>query len=163
MSRAAEKILAIISAVFTGIAIIISFAGLSLYKMAQADPDFHNEIEKDLMSDPTIGSDETALILSIIDLFGVFIWAVILGLIISFILTIIGIVVIWKNKRPKLAGISFIIAGLLAGILMPTSILLYIAGILCLTRKPPIVEKSIYQESSYEQNSHDDSNTMRPL
>ncbi|WP_438313312.1 DUF4064 domain-containing protein [Sporosarcina sp. FA9] len=157
MSRTAEKTLAIISAVFTGIAIIISFAGLSIYKIAQADPNFHNDIESDLLSDPTIGLDETALILSIIDLFGVFIWAIILGLIISFILTIVGIIVIWKNKRPKLAGILLIIAGLLAGVLSLTSILLYIAGILCLTRKPPNLEKTIYQ------NNNEDSNAMRPL
>ena len=68
-------------------------------------------------------------------------WLIIIGLIISLILTIIGIVNIWKNKNPKLAGTMFIIAGLSAGILSLTSILLYIAGILCFTKKPPLTNE----------------------
>lgn len=163
MSRTAEKIVGIISAVFTGISLILSFAGLSLYNMAKADPNFINEIESELVGDPMIGSEEASLILSMFDLVGAFIWAIILGLIISLLLNIVGIIVIWKNKRPKLAGILFIIAGIFAGILSITSILLYIAGILCLTRKPPYIEKPIYQETNYEKSSNENSNTMRPL
>jgi hypothetical protein len=88
---------------------------------------------------------------------GGFFWLLIIGLIISLVLNIIGIVNIWRNKNAKLAGIMFIIAGVLAGLLSLSSILLYITAILCFTKKPPL-QDNLY---SGEQTSGD--GTMRPL
>ena len=73
-----------------------------------------------------------------IDLFGLFGWGFIILLVISLVLNIIGIVSVNKNKKPKNAGILFIVAGLFAGVLSLTSILLYVAAIMCFVRKPPI-------------------------
>ena len=161
MKRTAEKALSIISAVFTGISIAFCFIGLGLFNMAQSDPAFQNEIEMSLASDSMMGVEETALVLGLIDMFGTLIWIIIIGLFISLILTIIGIVSIWKNKSPKLAGLLFIVGGLFAGFLSITSILLYIAGILCLTRKPPFSEDSLNGESSFTNDNYEDA--MRPL
>ena len=83
-------------------------------------------------------------------------WLIIIGLIISLVLTIIGIVNIWNNKNPKLAGIMFIIAGVFGGILSLPSILLYIAGILCFTKKPPLTDEPQFMDDQYD-------GTMRPL
>ena len=61
-----------------------------------------------------------------------------------------------NNKNPKLAGIMFILAGLFAFVLSLTSILLYIAGILCFTRKAPLTDETTFVENQYD-------DTLRPL
>lgn len=156
MKRTGEKALSIIGAVFTGISIFGSFIALWLFKMAESDSTFRMDLEMDLMGQGTLSPDEIAAITTFVDLFGVIIWLVIIGLIISLILTIVGIVSIWKDKSPKLAGILFIIGGLFSGFLSLTSILLYIAGILCLTRKPQRIDEPELLVDNYDE-------TMRPL
>ena len=156
MKRSAEKALSIIGAVFTVLSIVTGFVSLWVYRLAEADPAIRTEIEALLMGDETISSRDRDLILSLLDMFGAFILLITIGLIISLILTIVGIVSIWNDKNPKLAGVMFIIGGLLAGLLSLTSILLYIAGILCFTRKPPLIEDSRGLADDYD-------GSMRPL
>jgi len=52
-----------------------------------------------------------------------------------------------KNKSPKTAGVLFIFAGLLSGILLLAPILFYIAAIMCFVRKAPVrdVDDPYYQ------------------
>jgi len=157
MKRTTEKVLAIISAVFTVAFTILGFIGLGFLKMVTSDPAIRVDFEKELLDfDATLTSADIEVMFESLGLLESFGWFLIVLLIISFITTIIGLVFIWNNKNAKLAGIMFIISGLFAFILTPTSILLYIAGILCFTKKAPLVAESVY---SNEQN--DDS--MRPL
>jgi Protein of unknown function (DUF4064) len=141
VNRTAEKVLSIISAVFTTIGIIMSFAIMAFYNFMKSDPTIREDFEAEMLSDPALNPQDLELFYSIFNFLGGLIWLIIIGLIISLILTIIGIMNIWKNKNPKLAGTMFIIAGLLAGFISLTSILLYIAGILCFTKKPPLTKE----------------------
>ena len=157
MKRTTEKVLAIISAVFTVIFTIFGFIGLGFLKMVTSDPANRVDFEKELLDfDSTLTTSDFEVMYESLGLFESLSWFLIILLIISLITTIIGLVFIWNNKNSKLAGIMFIISGLFAFVLTPTSILLYIAGILCFTKKAPLVAESVY---SNEQN--DDS--MRPL
>lgn len=157
MKRTAEKVLSILSVVLTVIGIILSFATLALVNFLKSEPTFRGDFDLEMIAfDPTLTSTDLDAIYSSFLLVGNFMWFIIISLIISLILTIIGIVNIWKNKNPKLAGTMFIIAGLTAGILSLASILLYIAGILCLTRKPPLTQETQFVDDKYD-------GTMRPL
>ena len=95
------------------------------------------------------------MIFGMFDMFADFSWLFVIALVISLIATIVGIIFIWNNKNPKLAGVMFILAGLFAYVLSPTSILLYIAGIMCFTRKAPLTDDPTFG------NQYDD--TLRPL
>ncbi|MEK5068284.1 DUF4064 domain-containing protein [Sporosarcina sp. FSL K6-1508] len=157
MSRTAEKILSIISVLFTAIGIILSFMVLALFNFLKSEPTFRVDFDLEMMAfDPTLTTADLDVIYSNFFLVGNFMWLFIISFIISLILTIIGIVNIWNNKNPKLAGIMFIIGGLTAGIISVTSILLYIAGILCLVKKPPLTDEPQFVDDQYN-------GTMRPL
>lgn len=157
MSRTAEKVLSITSVVLTTIGVFISFALLALFNYLKSDPLIQDEFEAEmLLMDPTLTPENIEVMYGAFGIIGGFMWLIIISLIISLILTIIGIVNIWKNKNPKLAGTMFIIAGLTAGILSLTSILLYIVGILCITKKPALTDESQLVDNKYD-------GTMRPL
>lgn len=156
MKRTAEKVLAIISAAFTAIGIISSLIGLAFLKAFTADSFMMADFEAELLADPSFGAEEMDVFYWMLDLIVGFSWFFIIALIISLLLIIVGIVNVWNNKNPKLAGILFIIAGLFGGILTLTSILLYIAGILCLTKKSPLVDENPYSTEPYD-------GSMRPL
>lgn len=159
MNRTAERILSVISAIFTLISIILGFISLSLVKMMIADDSFRAEFEAELFTNPNLTSEEAELMLTFIDFFEGFIWLLIAILIISFIATVIGIIFIWNNKKPKLAGVFFIFGGLFAFILTPTSIMLYIAAILCFIKKPPRLKEE--EITPFYGNRSEDG--MRPL
>ncbi len=152
MSRTGELVLGVISAIFTFLSIIAMIifivAGSSMFN----DELFITEFEQEIYNDPTLSAtdaEQTIEIMNVFfDLFSVFGWAFVVTLLISLILNIIGIVSISKNKKPKLAGIMFIIAGLFAGILSLTSILLYIAAVMCFVRKPPVSLEEEYYTSN---------------
>lgn len=142
MSRTGELVLGVISAIMTLLSIILVtilvISGSSVLK----DEAFTTEFQNMIANDPALteadlqGLDNNMD--AVINAFSIFGWVFIIILIISLILNIIGIVSISKNKNPKLAGVMFIIAGVFAGILSPTSLLLYIAAIMCFVRKPPV-------------------------
>ncbi|MEK3979968.1 DUF4064 domain-containing protein [Psychrobacillus sp. FSL K6-2836] len=142
MSRTGEIVLGVISALMTLLSIvlvtILVISGSNVLK----DEAFTTEFQNVIAEEPTMTESDLQMIDDnmhlVIDAFNIFGWVFIIILVISLILNIIGIVSISKNKNPKLAGIMFIIAGLFAGILSPTSLLLYIAAIMCFVRKPPV-------------------------
>ena len=156
MKRTGEKVLAIISAVFTGISVLLSFMFLSAFKTFNSDAVLRKEFKTDLLSNQGFSAEEADLFMSAINFIEGFSWFIIAVLLISLITTIVGIIFIWNNKNPKLAGAMFIIGGLFALILSLTSILLYIAGILCFTRKTPMQSDQTFVEENYD-------GTMRPL
>lgn len=156
MKRTAEKTLSIISVVLMVIGLLMSFGFKSFLTYMNTDPLVQEEIELALLSDPTFTPADVDMILSIFTFMSGIMWVVIIGLLLALVLTIVGIVSIWNSANPKLAGIMFIIAGLLAGFLSLPSILLYIAGILCFTRKPQKHDDVQFGEEQYD-------GTMRPL
>lgn len=155
MKRTAEKVLSIISAVFTLLSIIAGVAFAAFMKAVLADGTLRGEMESEFLADPALGTEDVDLFFGMLETFADFTWLFVIALVISLIATIVGIVFIWKNKNPKLAGAMFILAGLFAFVLSPTSILLYIAGILCFTRKAPLTDDTSFG------NQYDD--TLRPL
>lgn len=157
MNRTAERVLSIIAVVLTGIGTILGFAGIAFFNLIKNDPSVRQEIEMEMMTDPTLSPSDMDAVFAAFDVFGGFLWVIIIFMILSIILNIIGIVNIWNNKNAKLAGIMFIIAGLMGGILTLPSILLYIAAILCFTKKPPLEDELQFVDQPY----NDDS--MRPL
>ncbi|MCG7346359.1 DUF4064 domain-containing protein [Sporosarcina sp. ACRSL] len=157
MNRTAEKVLSIIAVVLTAIGTVFGFIGLAIFNLMKNDPMFKAEFEAEMMADPTLTQADVEMFYTVFNVFGGFLWLIIIGMIISIVLNIVGIVNIWKNKNAKLAGIMFIIAGVLGGILSLSSILLYVAAILCFTKKPPLQDDMLYANQS-----HEDS-TMRPL
>ena len=157
MKRTAEKVLSIISLVFTLLGIIGGFAFAAFMKAALSDGTIRSEMEAEfLITDPTLGAEDVDLFFGMIETFADFSWFFVIVFIISLIANIIGIVFIWNNKNPKLAGTMFILAGLFVLVLSPSSILLYIAGILCFTRKAPLNDETTFVENQYD-------DTLRPL
>ncbi len=148
MSRTGEVVLSVISAIITLLSIvlvtILVVSGSSILK----DEEVTNQFLSDVATDPNMTETELQLINDnmdvVIDAFSLFGWVFIIILVISLILNIIGIMSISKNKNPKLAGIMFILAGLFAGVISLTSILLYIAAIMCFVRKPPVQMQEEY-------------------
>ena len=130
---------------------------MALVNLMKNDPTIKSDFERDMLTDPTMTQADLDAIYSIFTFMGGFIWLIIIGMIISVVLTIIGTVNIWNNKNAKLAGIMFIIAGVLGGLLSLSSILLYIAAILCFTKKPPL------QDDSYVSDQSSGDGMMRPL
>ncbi|MFJ7935017.1 DUF4064 domain-containing protein [Sporosarcina sp. NPDC096371] len=157
MKRTAEKSLSIIGAVLSTVGIIMGIIMTSLFNLVKSDPMFQVELEQEmLLMDPSLRPEDLEIFTTIVNLFGGIMWFIIIGMIIGLVLTIIGLVNIWNSKNPKLAGIMFIIAGVLSGFITLPSILLYIAGILCFTRKPPLTDKPHFTDDQYD-------GTMRPL
>lgn len=136
INRTAEKVLSIIAAVFTflGMGALVIFG--IFVNMAKSDPELMNGFRTELLSDGTLTADEVEWFMGFFDLFASLVWLGVVAMFISLVLNIIGLVKMRKNA--KAAGTLFIIAGLFNGILSLTAILLYIAGILCLTKKPPV-------------------------
>lgn len=157
MKRTAERVLSIIGAAFTGISVVLGIAFMSFLNVVKSDQMAQGDFEKEMLSiDPTMTPEDLDVFLSVMDFMGGMMWLLIMGLIISLVLSIIGIVKVWNNSNPKLAGILFIISGVLGGILSLASILLYIAAILCFVRKAPIAEDTHFLNDQYD-------DTMRPL
>lgn len=160
MNRTAERVLGIISAIFTLFALVISAAFVSVMKFIFGNGEFRQEIENELMNDPEmdLSPEEFEMVMQMTEGFsGTVTWFLTIVLAISLITTIVGLVAIWNNKNPKLAGIMFIVAGIFAFVLSPTSIMLYIAAILAFTKKPPYTTEGEANHQSYEDS------TMRPL
>ncbi|WP_432353212.1 DUF4064 domain-containing protein [Sporosarcina sp. A2] len=159
MNRTAERVLGIISLVFTVLGVISTIGGAVILKMMGSDPSIRSEIEGEILSNPSTAPGDMDMFFQFFDAVGGFLWLGVAFLVLSLILTIVALVNIWNNKNPKLAGIMFILAGLTGGILSLTSILLYIAGILCLTKKPTM----IYTDEHNHTDTPYDDNGMRPL
>lgn len=154
MKRTAEKTLSIISLIFTAISVFGGFFLVSFAKFINSEI-VRDGLEMDLHADPSFTTEDVELILWSLEYLEGFSWIIIVVLMISLIATIIGMVFIWNDKNPKLAGIMFIVAGLFALVISLNSIMLYIAAILSFTRKPPVVDRYLSEEN------YDDS--MRPL
>ncbi|MFJ8263696.1 DUF4064 domain-containing protein [Rummeliibacillus sp. NPDC094406] len=159
MKRTIEIVSGVIGSFFNIIA--IGFMGIMLIFVnefqnnTQAQDEFIAEFEKQLSEDPQFQDVDmqsfSDSMLSIINFFGPTAWFIIICFIISFIVGIIAMVQVAraKDKTANLAGAMFIIAAVFAGILSPTSLIYYIAAIICFVRKPKVEES----DSSYSEQS----------
>jgi heme/copper-type cytochrome/quinol oxidase subunit 4 len=141
LSRVGEVALGIIGTILN--VILLVFATFVVVAVSNADKGEVKQFfeEEMVMTDPTMTTEDIAMVNDaigpILDVSGVVGWVLVITLLISVILSIIAVVKVSKNKSPKTAGILFIFAGLLSGILLLAPILFYIAAIMCFVRKTP--------------------------
>ena len=158
MSRAGEMALGIIGSILNVIFLI--FVTMAVVGATAADTTELKQMfeEEMMMTDPTMTTEDINMINNgfeaTLDVVGVVGWVLVVLLLISVILSIIAVVKVSKNKSPKTAGILFVIAGLLSGILLLAPILFYIAAIMCFVRKNPARHEvdPFYQNDQYETN-----------
>ncbi|MGX9136262.1 DUF4064 domain-containing protein [Rummeliibacillus sp. JY-2-4R] len=161
MKRTVEVVFGIIGSLFNVIA--IAFLGIMLAGMSQLKNNtqiqdelvtqFENEFSKDPQFQEVDVQSFSDSMMSVINSFGPLGWFINICFIISFVLGIIAMVSVVraKEKKANFAGAMFIVAGVLAGILSPTSIIYYIAAIICFVRKPKIVELTETDSTYIEQ------------
>ncbi|MCZ8536738.1 DUF4064 domain-containing protein [Paenisporosarcina quisquiliarum] len=158
MSRAGEVALGVIGTILN--IILLIFVILAVVGASNANTDELKQMfeEEIVLSDPTMTPEDIAVFNDAVDVgievVGVVGWVVVVTLLVSIILSILGVVKVSKNKSPKAAGIMFIFAGLLSGILLLAPILFYIAAIMCFVRKTPVqyVEDPYYNNDVQHQN-----------
>jgi len=158
LSRAGEVALGIIGTILNVIFLII--ITLSVTSLSAINPtDIQQVMEDEIMLQyPEVTQEDLAnmdlgLIIEIGSTIG---WVLVILLLISVILSIIAVVKVSKNKSPKVAGVLFIVAGLLSGILLLAPILFYIAAIMCFVRKTRVSNHEIdpfYQKDVQSTNS----------
>lgn len=136
VSRGAEKTLGVIGIIFNLLTIALLVTGILSFSSVQNTTEFQ-QFEQEILNDPTFASQEDAQLFidTFVSSFSVIGWVIVALLAISTILAILAIANLRNNRSPKAAGVFFIIAGLFAGLLSLTSILFYIAAIMCFVRK----------------------------
>lgn len=146
ISRTGERVLGIIGIVFNVVGIILLAWLITSISSLEGTPEFE-EFQQEFMNDPAFqGNPEEAQM--VLDLMvggaGVIGWIIVAMLVLSTIFAIVAVINLKNERNAKIAGIFFILAGLLAGVLSLTSILFYVAAIMCFVRKPPMREEDLY-------------------
>lgn len=137
ISRSGEKILGVIGIVFNLLAIaLIVFSIFSLGNV-ENDPEFRQFLEEQIMADPNMTDvgDVQGLVDGLLTSFDVIMWVLVGLLAISTIFALLAVGRLGKKGNANMAGVFFIVAGLFAGLLSLTSILFYIAALMCFVRK----------------------------
>jgi uncharacterized membrane protein len=160
LSRTGELALGIIGSILNVILLIL--VTLTVVSASAVDTtEFQQIFEQEMMSDPTMTPEDLAYMDDIVEIgmnvIGVVGWVFVGLLLLSVILSIIAVVKVSQNKSPKTAGILFIFAGLLSGILLLAPILFYIAAIMCLVRRTPVdnLEDPYYHTETKTQNAEE--------
>lgn len=148
INRTAERVLSIIAAILTTIGLAGSVLLGIFFNVGISQPEILEEIRLGMASDGTLTPSEVDMFMGFVESFSVFIWILVIAAFISLVLNIIGTVKIWNNANPKAAGVLFIVSGLFGGIISLPSILLYIAGILCFTKKDPLAPELSHDASA---------------
>ena len=151
VSRAGEKVLGIIGIVFNVLAIALIGFAMASYANVQGTPEFEQFLEEEIMADPEFSNPEDVQMVmetmsSSLNVVG---WVLIALLVLSTILAIVALVNLRKVGKASTAGVFFILAGLFAGLLSLTSILFYIAAIMCFVRKPPVQKNQNLREDDF--------------
>lgn len=148
VNRAGEKVLGVIGLVFNILAIILFVYLITTLSNEQNKVEFERFMEEEVANDPTLAEvgDPQMIVDAIVTSFSVFSWVVIGLLVISSIFAILSLINLGKNRSAKLAGAFFIIAGLFAFVLSPTSILFYIAAIMCFVRRPSANDREVLRD-----------------
>lgn len=158
MKRTTEIVLGIIGTVFNMIAIaimgIIVRVVLEVKNNTLLQDELVEEFKTQLTNDPQFKDTDIQTfaesMVSAINFLGPFGWFIIVCFIVSVIAGIVGIVLVVRTKnRATYAGSLFLVAGVFAGILSFTSIIYYIAAIMCFVRKQKEEENNAtYSNSS---------------
>ena len=137
VSRSGEKVLGIIGIVFNLLAIALIIFSIFSLGNVENDPEFRQFLEEQIMSDPAMTDvgDVQGLVDGLLTSFDVVLWVLVGLLAVSTLFAFLAIGRLGRNANPNMAGVFFIIAGLFAGIMSLTSILFYIAAIMCFVRK----------------------------
>lgn len=146
MKRTVEIVFGIIGSFFNVIAIAsmgLMVVGINeLKNNTQFQNEMITEFERQAKDNPESSQMDVQTFTTntnlIMNNFGPLFWFILICFIISLILGIIAIIqaVKAKDKKANFAGGLFIAAAVLAGFLSPTSIVYYIAAIICFVRKP---------------------------
>lgn len=146
MKRTVEKVL-------TMAAIICSVLGIGLMSViifgigvVFDDPNTVEEIvvEQNQTGQEQITVEEMQEAINVIQPFvNTFGWVIVALLVISVVLGIIAFVYLMKNKSMNTTGGLLIAAGVLSGLISITSILYYIAAIMCFVRKPKPTDQTL--------------------
>ncbi|KIL52102.1 DUF4064 domain-containing protein [Jeotgalibacillus soli] len=136
MKRTGEIVLGIIGIVIN----VIMIGGAILLNVLFQDEAVLSEVERELNNDPDLAAAgmDAAFIMDVMSSLG---WGFAAIVAVSTILSIISVVVLRGNRKPKLAGGLFIGSALLVGLgtllfgWLP-ALLFLIAGIMCFARKP---------------------------
>lgn len=132
MKRTGEYVLGIIGAILSG---LMSLLGV-LFLFMEGNDQMEAEMENVMEGDPALNGNDVS---AIFDVFGAIGWALTIASILGFVLGLVAIFIL-KAKKPKVAGILFIVSSVLVGLVsvgagfLP-ALLYLIAGILCLVRK----------------------------
>jgi len=148
ISRSGERVLGIIGIVFNVIGIILLAWLITSIDKLEGTAEFE-QFQQEILNDPAFeGSPEEAqmVVEFIMGSLAVFGWVMVVILVLSTIFAIVALINLKNTRSAQLAGIFFILAGLLAGVLSLTSILFYVAAIMCFVRKPPMREDEMYRK-----------------
>ncbi|WP_456271266.1 DUF4064 domain-containing protein [Bacillus sp. AK031] len=132
MSRTAEIVMGMIGILFSVMFAVMGFA------INDRFAEVHGAVEREFSRDPSLSGADINYIMEILDSVGPFLLG--LGLA-STVMAVIAVVLIKGNNKPKVAGIFFILAGLVIGLgtfgagFLP-GLLFLISGIMALARKP---------------------------
>ncbi|AQQ54965.1 hypothetical protein B0X71_02510 [Planococcus lenghuensis] len=164
-SRTGEKVLGIIGIVLNVIAIILVVMAV----VEVGSGTFEADLEEFILTDPTLAPEDaeaTLVALSgLTEAIEVFGWVIGISLVVSTILAIIAVINLNDNKKPVLAGVLFVIAGILSGIISLTALIFYIAAIMCFVRKPPLEDEQMIRvdEPVEIETQDEDDSPYRPL
>lgn len=134
MKRTGEVVLGVIGAILYGLGAIFGIVMIAL-----KNNDMVQDEIREMSEDPELaGTVDFNSILASLAAGG---WTLFITSLIALILGIIAIVFIKGNKKPKAAGIIFIVAAVVMaivtfGVAIFPGIFFLIAGIMCLVRKP---------------------------
>ncbi|MDG5472900.1 DUF4064 domain-containing protein [Jeotgalibacillus sp. ET6] len=150
MKRTAEIVLSVIGVILN----ILVVLGIFLTNNFLSDEEVRTELEAEMANDPDLAATGTDMsgVMDMLSGLGMFFNIVI---IISTILSIVAIVVLRGNRKPKLAG------GLLLGsavlVFLGTffigflpALLFLIAGIMCFARKPKVQDEHMHDQRDDE-------------
>jgi cytochrome bd-type quinol oxidase subunit 2 len=131
MKRTGEIVLGVIGAIFYGLGALFGVVMLVLKDQ--------QDLLREISQDPEVS--DVIDINSLVDTLSAGGWTLIITSLIALILGIIAIVFIKGNKKPKAAGIIFIVTAVVItiatfGAAIFPGIFFLIAGIMCLARKP---------------------------
>lgn len=146
MKRTGEIVLTVIGIIVN----ILMIAGVFILNVLFSDEQTRLDFEREMMNDPTVAESgmDPAMISAFFSGLGTYFIVVV---VISTILSIIAMVVVRGNRKPKLAGGLLIGSSVLVGLgtffagWLP-ALLFLIAGIMCFARKPKVEEPVTHED-----------------
>lgn len=137
MKRTGEYVLGII-----GIILSVLMAGLgAMFIFIQGNEELKQTMEAEIAKDPAVNPGDLEMMNDAMDIVGSAGWLLIVAAILGFLFGLIAVLLL--KRRPKAAGILFIVGAVLVGFISVGAgflpgLLYLIAGIMCLVRKPKI-------------------------